>query len=183
MAKYSKGAQKDVESAMNRMEKGTLRSGKSGKKVTNPKQAIAIGLSEAKAKGATVPTKKSASKTVKKAAVTKAAIPAKKAPVKGAVKKTTQKKIEGSGSSSKLTTEKKIKKINSKREAAEKAANEPPVEEKSPSIAVRSAVSILRMDKKLRSKATTKGDPTQHMQLSPTKSPVRPSGKKPLWNR
>ena len=47
MAKYSKGAQKSVESAMKRMEKGDLESGNTGKKVTNPKQAIAIGLSEA----------------------------------------------------------------------------------------------------------------------------------------
>ena len=60
MAKYSKGAQKGVESAMKRMEKGTLRSGRSGKKVTNPKQAIAIGLSEARKKGAKVPVKKKA---------------------------------------------------------------------------------------------------------------------------
>ena len=56
MAKYSKAAQKSVETAMKRMEKGELESGKSGKKVTNPKQAIAIGLSEAKKKGAKVPT-------------------------------------------------------------------------------------------------------------------------------
>jgi Family of unknown function (DUF6496) len=55
MAKYSKGASKTVESAMKRMENGTLKSGKSGKKVTNPKQAVAIGLSEAREKGAKVP--------------------------------------------------------------------------------------------------------------------------------
>ncbi len=61
MAKYSKGAQKKVEKSMHEMKEGTLRSGKSGKKVTNPKQAIAIGLSEAREKGAKVP-KKSTSK-------------------------------------------------------------------------------------------------------------------------
>ena len=55
MAKYSKAAQKDVELAMKRMEKGKLTSGKSGKKVTNPKQAIAIALSEAREKGAKLP--------------------------------------------------------------------------------------------------------------------------------
>jgi len=55
MAKYSKAAQKEVESSMKRMEKGTLKSGKSGKRVTNPKQAIAIGLSEARAKGDKAP--------------------------------------------------------------------------------------------------------------------------------
>ena len=53
MAKYGKAAQKNVAGAIKRMEKGTLRSGGSGKKVTDPQQAIAIGLSEAKKKGAT----------------------------------------------------------------------------------------------------------------------------------
>jgi hypothetical protein len=57
MAKYSKKAQGMVKSAMKRRKKGTLRSG-SGKKVTNQKQAIAIGLSEARKKGAKVPAKK-----------------------------------------------------------------------------------------------------------------------------
>ena len=58
MAKYSKAAQKSVERAMHEMKEGDLRSGRSGKKVTNPKQAIAIGLSEAREKGAKVPQKK-----------------------------------------------------------------------------------------------------------------------------
>ena len=58
MAKYSKKAQQTVESAMHRKKKGTLRSGRSGKKVTSSKQAIAIGLSEAREKGAKVPAPK-----------------------------------------------------------------------------------------------------------------------------
>lgn len=57
MAKYSKGAQKMVRSAMKRKKSGTLKSG-SGRKVTSRKQAIAIGLSEARKKGAKVPKKK-----------------------------------------------------------------------------------------------------------------------------
>ena len=57
MAKYSKTAEDKVEKSMHEMKKGTLKSG-SGKKVTNPKQAIAIGLSEAREKGAKVPKKK-----------------------------------------------------------------------------------------------------------------------------
>ena len=61
MAKYSKLAQEDVEQAMHEMKEGKLRSGRSGKKVTNPRQAIAIGLSEARKEGAKVP-KKAASK-------------------------------------------------------------------------------------------------------------------------
>ena len=60
MAKYGKKAQETVESAMHRKKKGTLKSG-SGKKVTSRKQAIAIGLSEARKKGAKVPKKKTKS--------------------------------------------------------------------------------------------------------------------------
>ena len=58
MAKYGKKAQEKVEKAMHEMKEGKLRSGRSNKKVTNPKQAIAIGLSEAKENGAKVPKKK-----------------------------------------------------------------------------------------------------------------------------
>jgi hypothetical protein len=57
MVKYSKKAQSTVGRAAKKMKKGTLRSG-SGKKVTNPKQAIAIGISEAREKGYKVPAKK-----------------------------------------------------------------------------------------------------------------------------
>src|ERR1700743_3680242 len=59
--KYSKGAQKKVKKAMEERKKGTLRSGKGGKggKVKSRKQAIAIGLSEARKKGSKVPKKKS----------------------------------------------------------------------------------------------------------------------------
>lgn len=59
--KYSESASKDVESAMRRRKKGTLKSG-SGQKVKSKKQAIAIGLSEARSKGKKVPRKKSAAK-------------------------------------------------------------------------------------------------------------------------
>jgi len=62
MAKYSKKASKKVEKAMHERKKGTLKSGGSGKKVTSKKQAIAIGLSEARKEGAKVPSKKSSSK-------------------------------------------------------------------------------------------------------------------------
>jgi len=62
-SKYGPKAQKTVESAMRRKKKGTLRSGRSGKKVTSRKQAIAIGLSEARKKGAKVPPKKRSKKS------------------------------------------------------------------------------------------------------------------------
>ena len=55
MTKYGKGAQRSVKRAMHKMKKGTLKSGKSGPRVKNKKQAIAIGLSEARRKGAKVP--------------------------------------------------------------------------------------------------------------------------------
>jgi hypothetical protein len=58
--KYSRGASKTVRSAMRRRKRGTLKSGRSGKKVTSRKQAIAIGLSEARKKGARVPRKRRA---------------------------------------------------------------------------------------------------------------------------
>jgi hypothetical protein len=51
MAKYSKGAQEKVEKVMHEYKEGKLKSGTSGKKVTSRKQAIAIGLSEARAAG------------------------------------------------------------------------------------------------------------------------------------
>lgn len=57
--KYGKGASKKVERAMHERKHGTLHSGKSGKKVKSRKQAIAIGLSEARKSGAKVPKKKS----------------------------------------------------------------------------------------------------------------------------
>ena len=56
--KYSKTAQRKVKRAMHERKKGTLRSGRSGKKVTSRKQAIAIGLSEARRAGARVPRKR-----------------------------------------------------------------------------------------------------------------------------
>jgi len=56
--KYSKGAAKSVKRAMHKRKKGTLKSGRSGKTVKSRKQAIAIGLSEAREKGAKVPRRK-----------------------------------------------------------------------------------------------------------------------------
>ena len=61
MAKYGRSASKQVKSAMRRRKKGTLKSG-SGRRVKSRKQAIAIGLSEARKKGAKVPARRSSSK-------------------------------------------------------------------------------------------------------------------------
>ena len=64
MARYSRSASKDVKSAVRRRKKGTLKSGKGGKggTVKSRKQAIAIGLSEARKKGKKVPRRKAAGK-------------------------------------------------------------------------------------------------------------------------
>jgi hypothetical protein len=60
--RYSRSASKDVERAMRKRKRGTLRSGRSGRKVKSRKQAIAIGLSEARRKGKKVPAKRSGRK-------------------------------------------------------------------------------------------------------------------------
>ena len=64
--KYSKKASADVRRAMKKRKAGTLKSGRSGRTVKSKKQAIAIGLSEARAKGKKVPKKASKKKTAKK---------------------------------------------------------------------------------------------------------------------
>jgi hypothetical protein len=66
MARYGKTAQKKVEKVMRERKRGTLRSGGSGKKVTSRKQAIAIGLSEARRAGGKVPRKRTTSSRSKK---------------------------------------------------------------------------------------------------------------------
>jgi hypothetical protein len=83
MAKYSKKAQSKVERAMKEKKSGTLKSGRSGKTVKSRKQAIAIGLSEARKAGAKVPAKK-------KAASKKKAAPKKKAAKKKAASKSSR---------------------------------------------------------------------------------------------
>lgn len=94
MAKYSKKAQEKVEKAMHEMKHGELKSGKSGKKVKSRKQAIAIGLSEAREMGAKVPKK-----TAKKAASKKSS--AKKSAAKKTTKKMSAKKTKSKTSKKK----------------------------------------------------------------------------------
>ena len=93
MATYGKKAEEKVEKAMHERKRGTLKSGGSGKTVTSRKQAIAIGLSEARAAGGKVPPAKKAS--------AKKASSAKKAPAKrSAAKKTTARKSTAKKSAS-----------------------------------------------------------------------------------
>ncbi|MGN6196102.1 MAG: DUF6496 domain-containing protein [Ginsengibacter sp.] len=90
MAKYGKKSEKKVEEAMHEMHEGKLKSGRSGKKVTNPKQAIAIGLSEARKEGDKVPAKKSSKSDSKKSSAKKS--DSKKSDSKKSEKKTESKK-------------------------------------------------------------------------------------------
>ena len=101
MATYGKKASDKVEKTMHERKQGTLKSGGSGKKVTSKKQAIAIGLSEARKEGGKVPAKKGAVKTssAKKA-------PAKKAPAK----KSSTGKTSAKTSSRKTATKKAARK-------------------------------------------------------------------------
>ena len=69
--KYSRAASSDVERVMKKRKAGTLRSGGSGRKVTSRAQAIAIGLSEARAEGKKVPKKAAKKRTAKKRKATK----------------------------------------------------------------------------------------------------------------
>lgn len=112
MAKYSKGAGKKVERAMHEKKRGKLKSGRSGKKVTSRKQAIAIGLSEARKEGAKVPKKGSKSGRSKKGASKKSS--SKRGGRKSSSKKSSSKRGRKS-SSSKSSSKRGSKKGSSKR--------------------------------------------------------------------
>lgn len=103
--KYSKGAQDKVEKAMHERKQGTLKSG-SGKKVTSRKQAIAIGLSEAREEGKKVP-KKATKKSATKKAATKKSATKKTATKKTAHKKAAPKKTAAKKTATKKTAHKK----------------------------------------------------------------------------
>lgn len=99
MAKYGKKAQKKVRKTMRERKRGTLKSG-SGKKVTSKKQAIAIGLAEARREGGKVPARKSSKKKAsKKKTATKSS--RKKATKKKAARKKTSRKTTRKRSSAK----------------------------------------------------------------------------------
>jgi hypothetical protein len=105
MAKYGKKSQDKVEEEMHEFKRGTLRSG-SGKKVTSRKQAIAIGLSEARREGGKMPAKKSSSKKSSKGGAKKSS--AKKSTAKkSSAKKSTAKKSSAKKSSKKSSAKKK----------------------------------------------------------------------------
>jgi hypothetical protein len=121
MPKYSKKAGDKVERAMHEKKAGTLKSGRSGKKVTSRKQAIAIGLSEAREEGAKAP-KKAAKKTTGKASTRKTSTR------KTSTRKTSSRKTSTRKTSSRKTAAKKsapkkaAKKSSARKTGAKKAA-------------------------------------------------------------
>jgi hypothetical protein len=120
MARYSEKAQEKISDVMHELKKGKLKSG-SGKKVTSRKQAIAIGISEAREEGAKVPSKKSApkksskteTKTAKKSAGNKKTVG--RPPKKATAKKAAVKKSTPGKSASKPSAGGKAKKTGRKR--------------------------------------------------------------------
>src|SRR3978361_507932 len=102
--KYGRKAQSTVKKAMHEKKAGTLKSGGSGKKVTSKKQAIAIGLSEARKEGGKVPAKKGAAK---KTAAKKSTGAKKTSAKKTSAKKTGAKRTAAKKSTAKKSTAKK----------------------------------------------------------------------------
>jgi len=112
MATYGKKASDKVEAAMHERKHGTLKSGGSGKKVTSRKQAIAIGLSEARKEGGKVPAKKGAAK---KSAAKKTTAAKKTGARKTAAKKSSAGKTSAKKSSRKTAAKKSARKSTAKR--------------------------------------------------------------------
>ena len=110
MATYGKKASDKVEKAMHERKQGTLKSGGSGKKVTSKKQAIAIGLSEARQEGGKVPAKKSAKKSSAKSAK------------KTGAKKTATKKSSSAETSAKTSSRKTAAKKTSGKSSAKRSS-------------------------------------------------------------
>ncbi len=102
MAKYGKKSRQKVKKSMDEMKEGKLKSGRSGKKVTNRKQAIAIGLSEARKAGGKVPKKSASKKSAKKSSTKKSAKKSltKKSAKKSATKKSAKKSAKKSSKKS-----------------------------------------------------------------------------------
>ena len=108
MAKYGDKASEKVHEALHEEKEGKLKSGRSGKKVTSRKQAIAIGLSEARKKGGKVPPRKSA---------------AKKSGAKAASKKTASRKTAAKKTAKKTAKKSPAKKSSAKKSPAKKSAS------------------------------------------------------------
>ena len=113
MATYGKKASDKVEKTMHERKQGTLKSGGSGKKVTSRKQAIAIGLSEARKEGGKVPAKKGAAK---KSSVKKSSVKS------SGARKTAAKKSSTGGTSAKKSSRKTAAKKTARKSTAKRSS-------------------------------------------------------------
>ena len=113
MATYGKKASDKVEKTMHERKQGTLKSGGSGKKVTSKKQAIAIGLSEARKEGGKVPAKKGAAK---KSSVKKSSVKS------SGARKTAAKKSSTGGTSAKKSSRKTAAKKTARKSTAKRSS-------------------------------------------------------------
>ncbi|MGC4232343.1 MAG: DUF6496 domain-containing protein [Niabella sp.] len=156
MAKYSKGAAKSVKSAMRKMKQGKLTSGTSGKKVTSKKQAIAIGLSEAREKGAKVPAKKAAAK--KSTTAGKSTAAPKKAAAKKAPAKKSQKVPAKKATAKKSTTARKSTAAPKEAAVKKAAAVKSPAKKKKPAASKSSGKKISPRTKTKMQGVTAKTD-------------------------
>lgn len=125
--KYGSKASEKVEKAMHEMKRGKLKSGRSGRKVTDPKQAVAIGLSEARAEGGKVPdapAKKAKSSAPKKRASskTRASTPRSGAKSASRSRSTSSTKARKNGASAKRTTSPKKRTTAKKRTSTKRRA-------------------------------------------------------------
>lgn len=121
MAKYGRKASEEVEEKMHEMKRGKLRSG-SGKKVTSRKQAVAIGLSEARREGGKVPAKKSGTRSASKKSASKKSGSKKSASKKSASKKSASRKSTSKKSAAGRSTGRKSasRKATTKKSASKK---------------------------------------------------------------
>ncbi len=172
MAKYSKAASKKVEQSVKEMKKGTLKTG-SGKKVTDKKQAVAIGLSEARSEGKKAPKKAAA--TTKKTTIKNSTAPVKKAAVKKSaapVKKTAAKKSTTNSTKSAAPKKAAGKKVASPAKKAAPTKSTAPAKKAPPKKSSPAA-----------KKTISKKSPTVAKPGVAKKAPVNQQGnKKPLTN-
>ncbi len=200
--KYSTAATKKIGKVMHEFKEGKLKSS-SGDKVTKRKQAIAIGISEAKQKGLKVPVKKKAAakkniavkkkaapkkkSTVRKSTPVKKAVVAKKKtssvakPVIHATKTANPKKAAPKKIISDIPITEEIKYTTDTPVVEQTANNIPPVEEKSPLVVPVNTMAP-GLDKKTIQRAALRSYDNHTMPLSShRKDGIKPAGKKPLW--
>lgn len=170
MAKYSKAASKKVEQSVKEMKKGTLKTG-SGKKVTDKKQAVAIGLSEARSEGKKVP-KKATSATKKNSATSTK----KTAPKKSAAKKSNSDASKATTNSKKTNTNKSS--ATTKKSATKKSAGSPKKAAPAKKAVAKKGTATTKKSTPKKSAGSTKKDTTTKPSAAKKSPAKKPAGNK-----